>query len=182
MGPQQNNIFVCLVRGKQRDPKKTKTKKSSNSGEVLCLWSPNHFFQTPWILSVPCVCPLGHQAAVFGRCSRRSATGIGLGGCLCILWMDKIHFAPPEKHGKPLFVCVYRGIIISGFLRWCRILSIHSTSWAKPRPADVHTPLPLVGVYTPYKVTIKWVGNQGSKGYKQRDARPNVGPTGLPST
>ena len=30
---------------------------------------------------------------------------------------------------KVLFVVVYRGIIIPGFLRWCRILSIHSMIW-----------------------------------------------------
>ena len=28
---------------------------------------------------------------------------------------------------KPLFVGIYQGIIIPGFLRWCRILSIHSS-------------------------------------------------------
>ena len=31
------------------------------------------------------------------------------------------------NHTKPLFVGIYRGIIIPGFLRWCRISSIHST-------------------------------------------------------
>ena len=35
--------------------------------------------------------------------------------------------APLRKHGKPLLVG-YRGINILGFLRWCRISSIHSSS------------------------------------------------------
>ena len=38
------------------------------------------------------------------------------------LWMDEIHFAPFSKHGKPLSVGIYRGII----LPWCRNSSIHS--------------------------------------------------------
>ena len=44
---------------------------------------------------------------------------------LVLLWMDKIlhHF---EAIRKPLFVGIYQRIIIPGFLRWCRILSIHS--------------------------------------------------------
>ena len=42
-----------------------------------------------------------------------------------ILWMDGIlHHL--RNHEKPLFVGIYNGIIIPGFLRWCRILSIHS--------------------------------------------------------
>ena len=42
-----------------------------------------------------------------------------------LLWINKIlhHF---ENMGKPLFVGIYRGIFIPGFLRWCRISSIHS--------------------------------------------------------
>ena len=42
-----------------------------------------------------------------------------------ILWMDKIlHHL--RNHGKPLLVGVYRGIVIPGILRWCRIsTSIH---------------------------------------------------------
>ena len=34
--------------------------------------------------------------------------------------------APLGNHGKPLFVGVYRGSIIKGFLRLCRISSMHS--------------------------------------------------------
>ena len=34
--------------------------------------------------------------------------------------------APPSDYGKPLFIGKNRGIIIPGFLRWCRILSIHT--------------------------------------------------------
>ena len=34
--------------------------------------------------------------------------------------------APLRHHGKYLFVGIYRGIMVPGFLRWCRILSIHS--------------------------------------------------------
>ena len=42
-----------------------------------------------------------------------------------ILWMDKIlhHF---ETIGNRCFVGIYRGLIIPGFRRWCRISSIHS--------------------------------------------------------
>ena len=42
-----------------------------------------------------------------------------------ILWMDEIlhHF---ETMGKPLFVGIYKGILIPGFLRWCRVSFIHS--------------------------------------------------------
>ena len=42
--------------------------------------------------------------------------------------MDKIHFAPPKTPWlKPLFVRMKPGDhIILGFLRWCRISSIHS--------------------------------------------------------
>ena len=38
----------------------------------------------------------------------------------------EIHFAPLGNHGKPWFVGNYRGIILPGFLRWCRISSLHS--------------------------------------------------------
>ena len=42
-----------------------------------------------------------------------------------VLWMDTIlHY--PRHHGKPLFVGIYRDHIILGFLRWCRMSSIHS--------------------------------------------------------
>ena len=34
--------------------------------------------------------------------------------------------APLGNHGKPLLIGIFRGFIIPGFLRWCRILSIHS--------------------------------------------------------
>ena len=44
-----------------------------------------------------------------------------------LLWMDEIHFAPLCNHRKPLFVGIYKGIRIFGFLRWCRISSIHSS-------------------------------------------------------
>ena len=46
----------------------------------------------------------------------------------------QIHFTPPEKHGKPWFVGMYCGTIIPGFLKWCRISSIHSIAlglWPK---------------------------------------------------
>ena len=29
-----------------------------------------------------------------------------------VLWMDEIHFAPLGNHGKPLFVGIYRGIMV----------------------------------------------------------------------
>ena len=34
--------------------------------------------------------------------------------------------APLSNHWKPVFVGIYRGIIIPGLLRWCRISSIYS--------------------------------------------------------
>ena len=40
--------------------------------------------------------------------------------------MDEINFAPLGSRGRPLFIGIYRGIIIPGFLGWCRISSIHS--------------------------------------------------------
>ena len=40
--------------------------------------------------------------------------------------MDGRNPAPLRIHGKPLFIGIYRGFIIPGFLRWCRISSIHS--------------------------------------------------------
>ena len=40
--------------------------------------------------------------------------------------------APLGNHGKPLSVGIYRGIIISGFLRRCRILSIHTVDGRNP--------------------------------------------------
>ena len=40
--------------------------------------------------------------------------------------VDGRDFAPLGNHGKPFFIGIYRGIIIPGFLRWCRISSIHS--------------------------------------------------------
>ena len=40
-------------------------------------------------------------------------------------WMDEIlHHL--RNHGKPQFVGSYSGIITPGFLRWCRISSVHS--------------------------------------------------------
>ena len=44
-----------------------------------------------------------------------------------LLWMDEIlhHVEPMRNH---CFVGIYGGIIIPGFLRWCRISSIHSVS------------------------------------------------------
>ena len=46
-----------------------------------------------------------------------------------LLWMDEIHFAPSRNHRKPLVVGIYKGIMIPGFLRWCRNLSIHRVSF-----------------------------------------------------
>ena len=40
-----------------------------------------------------------------------------MGGC-------EIRFAPLVNHGKPLFVGIYRGIVLPGSLRWCRISSM----------------------------------------------------------
>ena len=37
--------------------------------------------------------------------------------------------APLGNHGIPFFIGVSRGIIMSGFLRWCRISSIHSITY-----------------------------------------------------
>ena len=37
--------------------------------------------------------------------------------------------APLGSHGKPLLVGMYRGTIIPGFRRWCRISSNHSSTW-----------------------------------------------------
>ena len=45
-----------------------------------------------------------------------------------LLWMEEIHFAPLGHHGKPLFVGIYKGISIPGFLRLCRSSSIHTTT------------------------------------------------------
>ena len=42
--------------------------------------------------------------------------------------MDGRNPAPLWNNEKPLFVGTHREIIILGFLRWCRILSIHSMS------------------------------------------------------
>ena len=41
------------------------------------------------------------------------------------MWMEEIlhHFEPWLN---PWFVGIYRGIIIPGFVRWCRVLSIDS--------------------------------------------------------
>ena len=58
----------------------------------------------------------------FSDATPRGAKGV-------ILWMDEIHIAPRENHGNPLFVGIYRGIPIPGFLRWCRISSIHSIAF-----------------------------------------------------
>ena len=38
------------------------------------------------------------------------------------------NYAPIETIKQPLFVGIYRGIMVPGFFRWCRISSIHSTS------------------------------------------------------
>ena len=40
--------------------------------------------------------------------------------------VDERNPAPLGNHEKPLFVGIYRGIMIPWFLRWCRISSIHS--------------------------------------------------------
>ena len=40
------------------------------------------------------------------------------------MWMDKA--CNTFKAGKPLFVGIYRRLIVPGLLRWCRISSIHS--------------------------------------------------------
>ena len=40
--------------------------------------------------------------------------------------------APLGNHGKPLFMGIYRTFIILGFLRWCRIPSIHSIKCQEP--------------------------------------------------
>ena len=47
--------------------------------------------------------------------------GIGMGHTV-----DGRNPAQLGNHGKSLFVGIYRGIIIPGFLRWCTISSIHS--------------------------------------------------------
>ena len=39
-----------------------------------------------------------------------------------MLLLDGIHFAPLRNPKKPLFVGLYRSIIIPGFLKWCRIV------------------------------------------------------------
>ena len=44
--------------------------------------------------------------------------------------------APLGNHGKPFFVGIHRGIIILGFLVWCRILSIHSISGIHPEASQ----------------------------------------------
>ena len=43
-------------------------------------------------------------------------------------------FAPLGNHGKSFFIGIYRGTIIPGFLRWCRISSIHSRSHSNWSP------------------------------------------------
>ena len=53
--------------------------------------------------------------------------GIPLKLQAAILCMEKRNpFRTTWNHGKPWFVGIYRGIIIPGFLRWCRTSSIHS--------------------------------------------------------
>ena len=42
-----------------------------------------------------------------------------------LLWMDEIHFAPLANHGNPLFIGIYRGIIIPGLLGWCEMDFVH---------------------------------------------------------
>ena len=44
-----------------------------------------------------------------------------------LLWMDEIHFAPLGNLGHHCWL-VLQGIIIPGFFRWRRILSIHGSS------------------------------------------------------
>ena len=67
--------------------------------------------------AVTCACTRGHAGGEQGHAKRGGSGG-------AILWMDEIlhHF---ESWLKPLLVGIYRGIIIPGFVMWCRILSIH---------------------------------------------------------
>ena len=64
-----------------------------------------------------------------------TAKGTSFGGPLKktpILWMDEILLP-----GRPLFLVFYRKIIIYGFLRWCRISSIHSR-WGEHKGETWH--------------------------------------------
>ena len=39
--------------------------------------------------------------------------------------VDARNPAPFGNHGKPVFVGIYQGIIIPGFLRWCEMDFVH---------------------------------------------------------
>ena len=44
---------------------------------------------------------------------------------------------PILNHGRLLIVGIYRGITIPGFLRWCRIMSIHNSKRQMSASASV---------------------------------------------
>ena len=56
--------------------------------------------------------------------------------------------APNSNHGKPLFVGIYKGIIIPWFLRWCRIASIHSMDCSEAHTLIPATPTGILTLYT----------------------------------
>ena len=68
-------------------------------------------------------------------------------------WLRVFQFAPRnETMGHPLFVGIYRGIMIPGFLGWCRISSIHSRD-----------------------VTLMDPEGRGSPGFLLREPKPRTG-------
>ena len=58
--------------------------------------------------------------------------------------VDGRNRAPPKSnHETPLFVGIYRGVNIPGFLRWCRIASIHSMTYSSRVEIGLRSPLLL---------------------------------------
>ena len=55
-----------------------------------------------------------------------------MNGANHLLWMDEI-----LHHFETMLVGIYRGIVIPGFLRWCKILSTHSINWC--RSSSIHS-------------------------------------------
>ena len=71
----------------------------------------------------------GSQGTVLGRCSGGMTRLSGKKARYAaspIFPIFSADFVLCLNHGQPLFVGIFRGIINPGFLRWCRISSIHS--------------------------------------------------------
>ena len=72
-------------------------------------------------MGYPGLKPAVHGKTQYQRwsCDERPSQDIPqFGDSGIIVWMDENHFAPLSNRGKPLFVSIYRGIIIPGILRW----------------------------------------------------------------